>query len=97
MVKKKLLTWKELPAGDIMEAGTAVTFETGSWRTTKPKIDLEKCSQCLLCWIYCPDSSVTVKDGKITGFDYDHCKGCGICAEVCPPKVKAILMIPEHE
>ncbi|MFP3216806.1 MAG: 4Fe-4S binding protein, partial [Vulcanisaeta sp.] len=25
--------------------------------------------------------------------DYDHCKGCGICAHECP--VKAIKMVPE--
>jgi pyruvate ferredoxin oxidoreductase delta subunit len=25
-----------------------------------------------------------VKDGKRLDFDYMHCKGCGICEEVCP-------------
>jgi Pyruvate/2-oxoacid:ferredoxin oxidoreductase delta subunit len=27
------------------------------------------------------------------GFDLDHCKGCEICAEICP--VEAIAMVPE--
>jgi pyruvate ferredoxin oxidoreductase delta subunit len=34
-------------------------------------------------------------DGKLTGIDYSHCKGCGICAEECP--VKAIKMVDEKE
>ncbi len=33
---------------------------------------------------FCPDSSIPVRDGRRTDFDYDHCKGCGICAQVCP-------------
>jgi len=39
--------------------------------------------------------SIVVEDGRMTGFDYYHCKGCGICAEVCP--VKAIAMTVEAE
>jgi len=29
--------------------------------------------------------------------DYKYCKGCGICAEECPPKVKAITMVREEK
>ena len=29
----------------------------------------------------------------LLGFDLDHCKGCGICAQVCP--ADAIEMVPE--
>jgi Pyruvate/2-oxoacid:ferredoxin oxidoreductase delta subunit len=35
-----------------------------------------------------------VKDGKVTGINYDYCKGCGICAEECP--VKCIAMVEER-
>ncbi len=32
----------------------------------------------------CPDVSIPVRDGMREDFDFDHCKGCGICASVCP-------------
>jgi 4Fe-4S binding domain. len=30
------------------------------------------------------------------GIDMDHCKGCGICVEVCPTNPKSLLMFPEQ-
>ncbi|MGI6083482.1 MAG: 4Fe-4S binding protein [Limnochordia bacterium] len=88
--------WKELPWGGIIPTGgTARDFKTGGWRSNRPIWDSEKCISCMTCWIYCPDMSIEVEDGKMVGIDYDHCKGCGICAEVCPPRVKAITMKPE--
>jgi pyruvate ferredoxin oxidoreductase delta subunit len=33
----------------------------------------------------------------VEDYDYDHCKGCGICYHECPVKGKAIKMIPEKE
>jgi pyruvate ferredoxin oxidoreductase delta subunit len=47
----------------------------------------------MFCVPYCPDSSIPVKDGKRLDFDFMHCKGCGICAKVCP--FKAISMDKE--
>ncbi len=90
--------WKQLPIGGrIEEAGNSACYETGSWRTFRPVRDESKCTHCLRCWIWCPDSAIKVKDGKIVGIDLDHCKGCGICAEVCPPKVHAIEMVEESQ
>jgi pyruvate ferredoxin oxidoreductase delta subunit len=92
----KLKNWKEIPAGGkITKAGNAAEYKTGSWRTFKPEKNEKKCINCLLCWIYCPDSSILVEDGKMAGFDYEHCKGCGICASVCP--VKCIDMKKEEK
>ena len=89
--------WKDLPEGDLLDPGTANEFETGDWRSQRPKHIPENCIQCLFCWIYCPDSAVVVKDGKMDGFNFKHCKGCGICAEVCPAKKKAIVMEEEKK
>ena len=53
--------WKDLPIGGvIVEAGNSDNYETGSWRTFKPIYNAEKCSHCLRCWVYCPDSSILV-------------------------------------
>jgi 2-oxoacid:acceptor oxidoreductase delta subunit (pyruvate/2-ketoisovalerate family) len=98
MSQKKERGWTEIPRGGlILEAGNATEYETGSWRTMRPIRDEEKCVHCLRCWIYCPDSAIMVEDGKVVGIDLEHCKGCGICAYECPPRVKAITMVLETE
>ena len=33
--------------------------------------------------------------GKLNLSGYDYCKGCGICAFVCPPEQGAIEMVDE--
>lgn len=99
---------KATPGGVVTDAGNSVTYITGTWRTMRPVRDMEQCTQCLICWIMCPDAAVLVEDGKVTGFDYVHCKGCGICAERCPVNIrrphsftgqmgKVIQMVPESE
>ncbi|MGI6610264.1 MAG: 4Fe-4S binding protein [Limnochordia bacterium] len=88
--------WKELPWGGIIPAGgTSREFKTGGWRSNRPIWDSEKCISCMTCWLYCPDMAIQVENGKMIGINFDHCKGCGICAAVCPPRVNAITMEPE--
>lgn len=95
---KKEPGWKSVPrAALILEPGSADSYETGDWRSERPVFDAQKCIHCLICWVYCPDSSILVVNDKVTGIDYKHCKGCGICASECPPKVKAITMVSEAE
>ena len=88
--------WREASlAGTVFEAGNSVEYITGTWRTLRPVRDTEACTHCMLCWVYCPDSIILVENSKVIGFDYDHCKGCGICARECPPKCHAIEMVLE--
>jgi 2-oxoacid:acceptor oxidoreductase delta subunit (pyruvate/2-ketoisovalerate family) len=90
----ELTAWQELPVGGIVQPAGAPRPATGTWRTgEKPVADLSKCVNCLLCWLYCPDAAVVVEDGVFVGFAYDYCKGCEICAEMCP--ADAIEMVPE--
>jgi 2-oxoacid:acceptor oxidoreductase delta subunit (pyruvate/2-ketoisovalerate family) len=92
----RLKAWTELPPAGVVDADTAARPETGGWRTgLKPEVDLSRCVNCLLCWVYCPDSAVRLEGSTFKGFDLSYCKGCEICAEVCP--VQAIEMVPEEK
>ena len=43
-----------------------------------------KCGECALCWIHCPEGCYSLNENGFFEADLDYCKGCGICAEVCP-------------
>ncbi|RJS91814.1 4Fe-4S dicluster domain-containing protein [Candidatus Bathyarchaeota archaeon] len=86
--------WRSIPiAGILLEPGSALKYKTGDWRAFRPVIDKEKCVNCLLCWIYCPDGAI-IREEKKVSVNYEYCKGCGICANECP--VKAITMVEER-
>jgi len=72
--------------------------DTGHWRTVRPVLDRSKCLAvkankpiCFQCWAYCPEGVIKKQIG--CEIDLTYCKGCGICAEVCP--ADAITMEPE--
>lgn len=75
--------------------------KTGDWRCSRPVlVAREAClavragrAVCQLCWVYCPDVCISKGIGPV--IDLVHCKGCGICAEVCP--AHAIEMQAEQE
>jgi len=52
------------------------------------------CFECDNCYGVCPDNAV-IKLGPGNGFEFnfDYCKGCGLCASECP--CGAIAMLPE--
>ncbi len=52
------------------------------------------CFECDNCYGVCPDNAVIkLGAGKRYEFNYDYCKGCGMCAAECP--CGAIQMVPE--
>jgi pyruvate ferredoxin oxidoreductase delta subunit len=94
----QLKGWRELPIGGmILEAGNAVTFVTGTWRAFRPVRGEAECTHCFQCWLFCPDSSILVDadSEEMAGFDLEHCKGCGICAAVCPVNARVIRDLGE--
>jgi len=84
-----------------VEPGSTRKNKTGTWRTFRPEIDIEKCIACGACERACPEGCIAIstrknKNGKeYRVIDYDYCKGCGLCAEVCP--VKCIAMKKEDK
>lgn len=54
-----------------------------------------RCEYCDLCRLLCPDLAITRNGNKgQIEIDYDYCKGCSICASVCPKG--AIKMVLEN-
>ncbi|HOD89882.1 MAG TPA: 4Fe-4S binding protein [archaeon] len=85
--------------GGALQGGTSIENKTGSWRTERPVWDKKKCIQCMKCYNFCPENCIlAIKKNKSIQrgeTDLDFCKGCGICAEVCP--TKAITMQKEND
>lgn len=75
---------------------SSYTASVADWRLIKPVFNKDYCIDCQFCWIYCPDVSIIARDKKMIGVDMDHCKGCGICVEVCPTNPKSLLMFSEQ-
>lgn len=73
------------------------TASVADWRVIKPIFNRDYCIDCQFCWVYCPDTSIIARDKKMVGVDFDHCKGCAICVEVCPTNPKSLLMFDEHK
>ena len=53
------------------------------------------CFECDNCYGVCPDNAVVkLGPGNRFQFNYDYCKGCGMCVAECP--CGAIEMVPEE-
>lgn len=53
------------------------------------------CFECDNCYGVCPDNAVIkLGPGKRFKYNFDYCKGCGVCASECP--CGAIKIVPEE-
>ena len=84
----------KMTLGAVAQPGTSRSNKTGSWRSGKqPRFLQEKCTACDLCALTCPDGCIFGEGKNTYRVDLDYCKGCGICANICP--VDDIEMVSE--
>jgi 2-oxoacid:acceptor oxidoreductase delta subunit (pyruvate/2-ketoisovalerate family) len=68
--------------------------ETNALFEARRCLSCGNCFECDNCYGVCPDNAVVkLGPGKRFAFNYDYCKGCGLCVSECP--CGAITMIPE--
>jgi 2-oxoacid:acceptor oxidoreductase delta subunit (pyruvate/2-ketoisovalerate family) len=68
--------------------------ETNALFEARRCLSCGNCFECDNCYGVCPDNAVIkLGPGKRFEFNYDYCKGCGICVAECP--CGAIKMVPE--
>lgn len=89
--EKTTFGFHDVPENTCFEAGYLVTENSG-WRSIRPVINHEKCTDCMQCYLYCPDGVISIEEKKAV-VDYKFCKGCGICSKIC--KTGAIEMEAE--
>jgi 2-oxoacid:acceptor oxidoreductase delta subunit (pyruvate/2-ketoisovalerate family) len=69
--------------------------ETNALYEARRCLSCGNCFECDNCFGVCPDNAVIkLGPGNRFKFDYDYCKGCGLCAEECP--CGAIEMVAEE-
>ncbi|MBI4183171.1 MAG: NAD(P)-binding protein [Proteobacteria bacterium] len=88
------------PALDMIRRRTTFEEVTGGLDETNALFEARRCLscgncfECDNCYGVCPDNAVIkLGPGNRFRFNYDFCKGCGLCAAECP--CGAIVMVPE--
>jgi 2-oxoacid:acceptor oxidoreductase delta subunit (pyruvate/2-ketoisovalerate family) len=69
--------------------------ETNALFEARRCLSCGNCFECDNCYGVCPDNAVIkLGPGKRFEFNFDYCKGCGMCVAECP--CGAIDMVPEE-
>ena len=70
-------------------------IETNALFEARRCLSCGNCFECDNCYGVCPDNAVIkLGPGRRFEFNYDYCKGCGLCVTECP--CGAIKMVPEE-
>lgn len=96
------LGWENAPLGGvILNPGNMLLKDhTASRKGFAPSFLKDVCFNCGYCDMVCPDfcfvwGQDSKGNPKLQGIDYQYCKACQKCIEVCP--VKALVLVPESE
>lgn len=86
--------YQTAPAGGILPTpGNTIWNDLSASRNGwLPVLDRDKCIQCGVCDLVCPDMCLVWRAGEaggkfereLSGVDYRYCKGCLRCVESCP-------------
>jgi pyruvate ferredoxin oxidoreductase delta subunit len=69
----------------IVKPGKSRGDNTGAWRIqSRPKFLQKNCIACNMCLLVCPEHCISGKEKNTYQSNYNYCKGCGLCANICP-------------
>ena len=79
---------------DLQVYGYGVLKDVSSWRVFTPEIDVNKCTGCKHCWVFCPETAINWDEAtNKPSIRYNACKGCGVCANECPVNVIEMVRV----
>jgi pyruvate ferredoxin oxidoreductase delta subunit len=80
--------WTEMREGLVIPAvpvgANNELFKKYTTRTARPLVQFDACVKCQICYVVCPDECFIPTPAGHYDINYEHCCGCGICAESCP-------------
>lgn len=83
---------KKLPITILAAPGSLSKERSSDCRIAEIILIKEKCTPCMICYDSCPEVAITPDRLGFPAIDETHCKGCGICVQICPKD--GLRMVP---